>query len=429
MKEEEKMSVVSRKENWISIYGSPLLISLLVLLRILYLFIVFFSTSTADWQAWTESPDSSGYIALAEDLQDFRLDSLSYRTPGYAVVIAILNMVEFGDLHLKVLVLQQILDGLVAYLIYRIMLTKYTKIAIVPAVLYLLHPYALSYSSLILPATFAGFFVIIVSYILLQTKSLSIIKAAIIGVLLSLGTMVRPMLLYSSLMMSTYILWINRKHLKKIILPVFVLLLSSSIIPSMMKQYNKTQFGMNAISSQGSFEIAARIAVISGYSPQEKIFRGGGFKDSIEAMSFRNGQIDYQVRDSIYTAVARELFKRNPFPVVRAHLFGWLGFLRLGNPQIRYFCQDDDAIDSPFNRALQLYVLACSFIMYPGILLGIFQRQNRYARNLSIIALLWFAYISVIHAALCGPYYFTPILGLLLAAGISGWNVYIESKL
>jgi len=390
---------------------------------------VFNTVNTAEWVQWAEAPDSPGYLALAEDLKDLRLDEPSYRTPGYTYVIALLSNIGVGDLHLKVLIFQQIIDGIIAYIIFLLLVRLKTKFAIIPSILYLLHPYSLSYSSLILPATFASIFVIIASYFILKKGIISAAQALYIGLILSLGIMVRPMLIYSAVMLSIYLFMVNWRQYKKVIIPVLLLLFASSIFPFILTQYNKSHFNMNSISSQGNFEMAARIAVITGSQPQANMFIEGGFKDSIENLATTDGLIDYELRDSIYSDITIQLFKQNPLPVVKAHLLGWIGFLRLGNPQLRYIRFIENEIGSPFNRSLQLYVFCCSVIMYPGMLLGLFQRRNKEVKNFSILALMWFAYISVVHAALCGPYYFIPIMGLVLTAGYAGWIEYFNGKL
>jgi len=421
------MNYKTKNTSWL--FSNTNIICVLVLFRILYLFFVFYSFSSSEWQSWTEMPDSSGYFELAEDLNDLRLDTPSYRTPGYAFVISLLSRVDIGDLHMKVLIFQQLVDGLIAYLILKILSGMNKRLALVPAILYLLHPYSLLYSSFILPATYAALFVIFASYLLLKKKNVSIRRAVGIGLVLSAGIMIRPMLIYSSFIFSGYLLLVNRKRFKKLIVPVVVLIISSSIFPYLLTQYNKTEFDMNSISSQGNFELAARIAILTGTLTQAEVFCERGFKDSIESIAMTDGLIDYDIRDSIYSDIGIKLFKQNPLPVIKSHLFGWLGFIGLKNTQQHYFRLRAEDTGSFLNRSLQLYILINTLIMYPGMLLGLFQRHNKMVKNLSFLALLWFAYVSVVHAALCGPYYFIPIMGLVLTAGYAGWIEYFNGKL
>lgn len=416
--------------NFAKIPKHVVVIVALVLMRILYIGFVYSTNSSDEWIAWTETPDSSGYIELADDLEDLQLDKAYYRTPGYAIVISILDKLRFGDLHLKVLFLQQLLDGLVAYFLFLIVARKRKLIALVPSVLYLLHPYSLSFSSLVLPATLAALFVSLTTYLILRWKELSLPQALCIGLLLSTGIMVRPMLLYTPIIISAYFICVNRKTWKKFILPLIVLLISSLVFPLLLRQYNKSHFGMNSISSQGNFEIAARIALLTNYTTQENLFRNGGFKDSLDNLAIDSREnIDFSKRDSIYSNIALRFFKDNPVPVIKSHLLGWIGFLQLSNPQLRYIQLSNNYIGSPLNRGLQLYVLLCSFVIYPGMLLGFIQKKYLNVRYLSLIAILWFIYMGIIHASLCGSYYIVPMLGILLVAGYSGWVIYIETKL
>lgn len=406
-----------------------LLISVFILLRMGYVFLIFFSSSHEEWQEWAESPDTSGYMLLAEDLTDFRIDNPSYRTPGYAFVISLVHKVIHDDQYLGILLLQQIVDGIVAYLIYLIMRRINKRVAFIPVVLYLLHPYVLSYSAKVLPGTLTSLFVMIPSYCLLKREKISIYTALIAGTLISVGIMVRPMLLFASVVLIIFIVLHSNARGKQIVLPILVLVLTATLLPTLLRQYNKNEFGINAISLQGNFEIAGQIAVETGFKEQSDMFIEGGFKDSLEALGMVDGVVDYELRESIYIETAKTLFFRNPLLVIKSRMLGWIGFLQLGNPQLSYMRLSEGDEGRLINRFMQFITLFISFIIYPGILLAIIQKNSKYVNSLGIIAILWFAYVSLIHSWLCGPYYYVPFLAIFLTAGFAGWAIYLRTKL
>jgi len=398
----------------------------IVIFRVLILFLLLKmpndGTESIFWS------DSRSYINMAEDMSDGTLDSPIHRLPGYPLLILASGDPTGTNWINNLLIIQSVLDLIIAFIIYYIVKRTGFPNPIWPSIIYLVHPLTIVFSTIILPAVFSAFVLMLIFLIYSHNDTQSIFSAIMIGLLLSFGIAVKPMLIYSSLcFVAVYGLEYLKTKKHKLLLVIVIICITSMIVPIALKEYNNRKFSLNAVSLQSSKEMAIRLLVYSGKMTEE--YAEGPWMSSVYSRSINpDSTINYVTRDSILKSASIQSLKDGFFPIIFEHAVGWIGFF---NPEQKFLGKNGNYIMIPLllRVLVAAFVVLLLFIAIVGTILGVIIRCNDRIRNFCILSISFFLYASVIHATLCNSYYSIPFLGIWITSGYLGFVTYGKVKL
>ncbi|OGZ43250.1 MAG: hypothetical protein A2719_00990 [Candidatus Ryanbacteria bacterium RIFCSPHIGHO2_01_FULL_45_22] len=159
--------------------------------------------------------DSGGYIGTAHVLlEEGRFaspgesDPQSYLMPGYPLLLAFIFFLG-GGLP-SVIVLQAVLAGFSAVLIFRIGAFIAPKIGFIAAWIYVLDPISIFYATTILTETFFIFFTLLCVYLFLRAHKSAWWEMVVVGFLLGLLVYIRPnAIVFPAVFMGIMLVWKN----------------------------------------------------------------------------------------------------------------------------------------------------------------------------------------------------------------------------
>lgn len=345
-----------------------------------------------------------------------------YRLPGYPFVIGTIGNISNNWIP-PLLILQVLVDLAVVYLLWK-SLKRFGSFRYIPVIVYLMHPYTITFSMYITPASLTGLFVMSTFYFETRQKLSIYIKSILIGLMISLGILFRPMLMYAGVMYGAYyfIRWIFDRKFKYLI-SIVIVIAFSNVATLSMRYHNANNLAFDEVSSESGNELVRRLLRQSGEMTinEARIWA----RDTQIRFTDSLGVVDYTARDSVFSSEIKRLILQHPLPIIGEHLFMWL---RLFTPEQKYLAPNDFYLASPvILRILSYIFVAVSFLfLLSGMVLGTFMRTNDRNRELSILGLLWFQYFAVIHAKLAYSYYAVPFMGVWIAAGYIGWSSYLN---
>ncbi len=398
-------------------------------LRILLVLAAGSPSNRAAWAAWTLEPDSHTYLSLAGDLSDGVQDSASTRTPAYPALLLLLSGGD-PDRTLPVVLAQQIMDVATALMVGALAFRSGCNAWWPAAVFYLMLPAAAATSARILPDTLVALVAAAGSLVWLEAARTRDCRAmtglhGIIGILLSAGALVKPVLLFAPAVFVLLVPFTAVRSGASRMMAILALLAASAAGPALLRHHNATSFGMDAISAQDGYEQAGRIWILTGRTTQQELLTT--LKDSVDALSTRDGMIDYGVRNGIYRDMALEEFERHPLEVVVPHLTSWPRFFSTGTGNtLRYLgLADDSRAAFPVRAATALMFAA----MLAGFTIGLANREIRgRLRFLLLLAGSWMAVMSIVHGPLAGPRYGLAFFPALCAAGIPSLTLLLRRR-
>ena len=370
-------------------------------------------------------PDTGSYLRVATDLEDFALSEPIYRTPGYPILFTMANYL-FNQWEIPILIVQLIMDLGISWMMWLIIGNR-GRYRSVPILIYLMHPFSVVFAMAYLPATSAAIVLMSILYIEQKETINSYIKSLLIGLLISTGIAIRPMLLYAGILYAMfYIISAKLRMKRRLIFKLIILLLASSISSYMMKNYNMNNYGIENISIQSNRELVRRLLILSGEMTNEESYK---WTERVEVMYTDTlGEVGYSSRDSLFKQETRRIFLANPVQIIKYHLFGWLRFL---GPEQKYLGTNGSYENIPIllRILVNIFVSATFFLAIIGMIIGIFMPRKGRSRELSLIGLMWFVYAAVVHATLCYSYYAVPFLAVWITSGYIGWESYTVTKL
>lgn len=389
---------------------------------------------TEAWSTLTMVADSGMYIRFSEAIGEFPHEPPSWRTPGYPLLLSLLRGDE-GSPFLPAVLAQQAADLLVAVMIgwmaSRTAGIRWWR----PATLYLLLPVPLVHSMLILPDTFMVLACASSGVLWLASRGrgragFQAMHAAA-GLALGLGTLLKPVLLYSPVVYAPLVLAFRRGWSLPDRLVALLLLIAFALAPPMAwRMHNILAHDMDALSMQDAFEPMGRIGVLSGAVQADSL---GFLMDRITRDCTRNGRLDIAARDSVFRSITIDSFRSNPAGVIVPHLISWPMFFK---PGVAYM------EDLPFFGAgpgrqafLVLKVLAGLVNVLTGLalLLTLAGRGAwREHPSLSALALSWFVFSALTAGPLADnpryglPFYWIAAVFPLLTARRLLWRRYAD---
>jgi len=290
------------------------------------------SPGSDSWESRIFYSDTYSYLDTANDLADGTQDEPSFRLPGYPILM-LATMDLAGPRWTATIILQQIADLLTALIVAAIAspIIGRTK-AIWAGVFYLILPSGVIFSSLVIPDVLTALFTAVSGLLWLRSArqidprrgALSGLAA---GLALSVGTLLKPVLLYSPVVYCALVFIPPRRG--RVSRAVFASITTIAVISTalLVRAGNIAAFGLSGLTTQDAFEPMGRMVQITDYNGNgADLGRFRDFTDSLEASSMVGGRIDYGIRDSLFRAVTREAVRSAPLRVLYFELTRWPKF-------------------------------------------------------------------------------------------------------
>lgn len=345
------------------------------------------------WNEWIMVYDSPVYTAMALDLSDGVHDQVSMVLPVYPVFLAATGSVMHPDYVLTIL-LQQLLAVAAGIACYGIVKSVYgsDRAAIIALVAMILAPANIIWSILILTdvpsasiAAFSGLLWILAvrrgdrfkEYLLLMI---------VCGLFTGLNSMIRPIGMLAVFIYSlATLLLVPFKRLKGLYAlagtACFVIL--ALLPPTLWRNHNRTQFGLNAISTQQSYEPLKRLWMIDNNSYSQWV----DYHASIDSLAMGENGMEWSIRDSIYSNRTREMFFSNPVKYIIPHVTSWPSLFSTGLQSNLLKPLYPESVPKVF----YLVVLTIQALFIGGFLYAVFTPSIRKKHtDLLLIAVLWF---------------------------------------
>tara|TARA_B100000315_G_scaffold260328_1_gene320885 strand:- start:2307 stop:3758 length:1452 start_codon:yes stop_codon:yes gene_type:complete len=215
--------------------------------------------------------DAHGYNRLAEELIDsgtLKSTYSQFRTPGYPYFISIIYS-TFGHNPWIILLIQNIINLLTLLGVYYFSALVFNDktLSHIAAVLYLLDPLPVYYSTTLLTETFFStllLYSIFSGFKGLQKEQLRYF--IICGLFLGIGTLIRPITLYFPLIVTIIVLmWPQLNRLFRVYsILLFVITFSMMILPWMIRNYY--QYGYFSLTSIRGYNLLFYSAVATEYN-------------------------------------------------------------------------------------------------------------------------------------------------------------------
>lgn len=389
-------------------------------IRILLVLLVGKPSDMENWCEWTLDPDSYTYLPMAADLADGEQDSASCRTPLYPLFLVATSEIP-GSPELLPILLQQVVDLATAILIGLLAGGAGCTRWWLASLYYLLLPAAAASSSRFLPDSFVALFVALAGVIWAGTRRSErpwslVAGYGTIGILLSAGALLKPVLLFAPAAFIAVIPAVRVKSHAARLLAVLAVVVLSAAGPFAWRLHNRSEFGLDAISTQDGYEQAGRISVLAGRWSLEQF--NAEVRDSVEAASTFDGRTDYDVRNRIYRNIATREFRRNPMAVILPHLTSWPRFFSASTGNTLRYLGLEHSSTTP--TTIKVAGAAIVLVMPAGCIVGLVSgRIRRRVWPLLLISASQFAVMSLVHGPLAGPRYGLSFFPLMAAAGIA----------
>lgn len=398
------------------------------------------------WIGWVMAPDSRDYVYMADDLSDGRLDSVSFRTPIYPLLIALTQHL-LSKRWLATILVQQIAVALTAAACWSIVAGRSGRTAAsVAAIAYMVCPLAIIESVVLLPDILLGMAVAWAGVLWLRALDAPpgrrrIVPSALSGLLLGAATLVKPSVFLLLLVPPAQLLVTRGIPGRDKVLTGAAVVLAALCLPVAWRVGNLVRFGSPFLTTQDSFELAGRFLVLSGRDTQESFWLRRA--DSLEMIA-ASGPIVYEDlactkvpqgwaglgggrfcpsvdiarRDSLFRSIAVSTFMQAPLRIIAGHFDRWPWFL--ANP----VGDLGRAGGSPALRAaVRSGSMAFQIALAAGALLALLRRGVRTrASRLLVFSALTFVVVATVTGPLAGTRYSLPFYWALVSVAACGWT-------
>jgi 4-amino-4-deoxy-L-arabinose transferase-like glycosyltransferase len=398
------------------------------------------------WINWVMAPDSRDYVYMAEDLADGRLDSISFRTPLYPLLIAFTQHL-LARRWLATILSQQLAVALTALACGAVANAACgRRAATMASISYLLCPLALIESTVVLPDTILALTVSWAGVLWLGALSSAstarrLAGAAVSGLLLGAGTLVKPSVFLLFLVPLVQLLFVKGTPGRNRFRTGIVLAACALCLPFAWRVHNLVRFGSPFLTTQDSFEIAARCLILSGQESQDsfwlsyvdsveqEVIKGPIIFEDLACTRVPNGwaglgggrfcpSIDVERRDSLFRSIALTTFRSAPLRIIVGNFDRWPWFLanpvgdlgRAGGPQ-------------PVRSAVRVASMALQILLALGAAVALaLPSVRKRSGHLLVFAALTFLVIGVVTGQLAGTRYSLPFYWVLVAVASCGWT-------
>ncbi len=286
---------------------------------------------SAGWEGRILYSDSYSYLHAAEDLSDGRQDEPLYRLPGYPLMMLTTRGLAGPDWTATIL-LQQLSDLATALIVSLAALPLLGRPwSLLAGAFYLLLPSGVIYSSYLIPDIVVSMLIAMSGLLWLRTSespgtARALSKGLLAGLCFAAGLLLKPVLLYAP---SVYVALVFIPRPGRLRRGLFAAVVAAACASAYLavRAHNMSAFGLPGMTTQDALEPMGRMVQIADY---RGLGVGGAtfwmFRDSLEALSAVDGEIDYGKRDSVFRAVTREAILSNPLRVAYFELSRWPKF-------------------------------------------------------------------------------------------------------
>lgn len=234
---------------------------LLFLLLVFILRIIVVILITHNGATGVESSDTKNYVKFAMEMRNGHLSVLPRTMPGYPIII-LLTQYIFPIAWLGTILLQQVLNFLIAWLLVLIVRQYYAKGYLLVFGIFLFEPVTVIYSYSYMPEMFMLLFQVWATYLLVLAQKAEgrrkILLTLLSALLLSIGVFFKPILTFTFTLFALFILIYYKENIWKRILFVVLFYAVFQTPLYLYRFYIHNQFGVYALSRQEYSEKAGR---------------------------------------------------------------------------------------------------------------------------------------------------------------------------
>jgi hypothetical protein len=411
-----------------------LFLCLIFILRIIVVVLITHNGATG-----IETSDTRNYVKYAMDMRNGHLSILPRTMPGYPLVI-VLTQYLFPITWLGTILLQQVLNLLIAWLLILIVGQYTSKGHFLVMGLFLFEPMTVIYSYSFMPEIYMLLFQVWATYILVlaqkadgRKKMLLTIASALI---LSTGVFFKPILTFTFSLFSLFILVYYKERIWKRILFVILFYAVFQTPLYLYKFYIHHNFGVYALSRQDFSEKAGRSVDIKFIAQNHYPMSEDSLRKEIHGTLIAGGYDSTKPNWALYAHITDSITKANikKYPLTAAyHSFAesyayfqpgtrvLLNFQRAFTQTVLMDDFEDPRAQNQPRKAITalLSILYSAILIIPVLIMLLSKKLRKKYSPLIFLAILWFLYTSVA----CGRvaqarYHVTFIWAFIMLAGI-----------
>jgi hypothetical protein len=417
-----------------------LFLFLIFILRIIVTILITHNGATG-----IETSDTRNYVKYAMEIRNGHLSVIPRTMPGYPIII-LLTQYLFPIAWLGTILLQQILNLLIAWLLVLIVRQYYTKGYLLVLAIFLFEPVTLIYSFSFMPEMFMLLFQVLATYVLVLAQKAEgrkkILLSLLSALLLSVGVFFKPILTFTYTLFVLFILIYYKDNIWKRILFVVLFYAVFQTPLSIYRFYLHNQFGVYALSRQEFSEKAGRSVdikfIAQNHYPMSDDSLRKELRQALSAGGYDSTKPNWPLYAHLNDSITKANLRKYPFtafyhsfaesyayfqPGTRVLLNFQKAFTRtvlsdeFDDPQTA--SQNNNSIISRKNITALLSILYSALLIIPVLLVLFSKKLRKKYSQLLFLAVIWFLYTSVA----CGRvaqarYHVTFIWTFAMLAGI-----------
>lgn len=399
-------------------------------LRILFVVAVGLPRMTPDLRSWPMDDDSHQYVRYAIDLMDGRQDEASVRMPLYPLLLAATWSQRTP--WLLAILIQQLMGLAIGAACWLVAASCSRRAALPAGLAAMLLPQHVLYSTRIMPDTMALAAVACSGCLWLWTLSTRSPRAVtalycLVGLVLSIGAMTKQVLLYSPIIYCVLLLFDKRLGPGVKLVSMASMLAAFLAMPVAWREFNRLRFGLDAYSTQDSFEPLGRVAILAGLTDQQNVW-SGEFTASLDSLAMIDGRIDLGTRDSIYRARTCEIILSAPLRILLPHLVSWPRFFNLGYANLILRSMGTEEAGWPL-LAWKLVLLVIYLLLAAGLIIAVFvARVRRRMKPVLLLLAGWSLFSVLVYGPLATTRYGLTFFWILTAGASAAFAILLEGR-
>lgn len=417
-----------------------LFLILIFILRIIVVILITHNGATG-----VETSDTRNYVKFAMEMKNGHLSVLPRTMPGYPIVI-LLTQYIFPIAWLGTILLQQILNLLIAWLLVLIVKQYYAKGYLLVLGIFLFEPVTLIYSHSFMPEMFMLLFQVWATYLLVLAQKADgrrkILLTLLSALLLSIGVFFKPILTFTYTLFALFILIYYKENIWKRILFVVLFYAVFQTPLFLYRFYIHNQFGVYALSRQEYSEKAGRSVdikfIAQNHYPMSDDSLRKELRQALASGGYDSTKPNWPLYAHLNDSITRANLRKYPFaafyhsfaesyayfqPGTRVLLNFQKAFTRtvfsdeFDDPKVTG--QNQNSIVSRKNITALFSILYSALLIIPVLIALVSKKLRKKYSQLLFLTVIWFLYTSVA----CGRvaqarYHVTFIWTFAMVAGI-----------
>ncbi len=393
-----------------------LFLFLIFILRIIVVVLV-----THNGASGIETSDTRNYVKFAMDMRNGHMSVLPRTMPGFPLII-VLTQYLFPITWLGTILLQQILNLLIAWLLVLIVSQYTAKGYLLVMALFLFEPVTLIYSYTFMPEMYMLLFQVWATYILIiaqkaesRKKMLLTLSSALI---LSVGVFFKPILTFTFTLFALFILVYYKDSIWKRLLFVVLFYAVFQTPLYLYRFYIHNHFGVYSLSRQEYSEKAGRSIDIkflaqNGYPMADDSVRGE-LRQTLAKGGYDSTKPDWALYGHITDSITKANLRKYPFTAIYHSFAESYAYFQPGTRVLLNFQkaftrtvlsdefedpkaagQTHSSVFSQKNLTALFSMLYSAILIFPVLIaLGSKKLRKKYS-VIIFLTILWFLYTSV----------------------------------